>query len=78
MSNHKIERHTWGLREALFAEWEGMRSGKIDPKRALASAKIAQAIMQTVDVEMRLAKQWNGTKEGAYAAVSSEFRLGKP
>lgn len=76
--SHKIERHTWGLREALFAEWEAMRAGKIDARRAMASAKIAQAIMQTVNVEMKIARQWNGVKSGDFTAISSEFRLGKP
>lgn len=75
MSN-RIQRHTWGLREALFHEWEGMRSGKIDPKRAMASAKLAQVILQSVEVEMAYTRQVNAAKEGDALPIAREIRLG--
>lgn len=77
MSN-KIQRHTWGLREALFEEWEGLRKGTVPASRALASAKIAQTILQSVAVEMAYTKQINNAKPGDLAPISAHVRLGSP
>ncbi len=73
----KVQRHTWGLREALFQEWDALRAGKIDPKRAMASAKLAQTIMQSVAVEMVYVAQVNRAKEGDQLPIAREVRLGK-
>jgi hypothetical protein len=74
--NKKIQRHTWGMREALFEEWEALRRGDIPPSRALASAKIASVILQSVEVEMAYTRQINATKEGDALPISREVRLG--
>jgi hypothetical protein len=76
--NHKIQRHTWGLREALFQEWEALRAGKIDARRAAASAKMAQAILHSVEVEMSYVHQVNRLKEGDQHPISTHIRLGLP
>lgn len=72
----KIQRHTWGLREALFQEWDAMRAGKIDPKQAMAAAKLAQVILHSVEVEMVYVAQVNRAKEGDQIAIAREIRLG--
>lgn len=77
-ASHKIERHTWGLREALFKEWEGMRRGDISPQRALASAKMAQAILKSVEVEMVYVEHLRKAKDGELTAISTLVRLGAP
>lgn len=72
----KIQRHTWGLREALFEEWEALRRGDIPPSRALASAKVASVILQSVEVEMAYTKQINNAREGDALPIAREIRLG--
>ena len=72
----RIQRHTWGLREALFEEWEALRRGDIAPSRALASAKVASVILQSVEVEMAYTRQVNNAKEGDVLPIARELRLG--
>lgn len=72
----RIQRHTWGLREALFEEWEALRRGDIPPSRALASAKVAAVILQSVEVEMAYTKQINNAREGDALPIAREIRLG--
>ena len=72
----RILRHTWGLREALFEEWEMLRRGDIPPSRALASAKVASVILQSVEVEMAYTRQVNNAKEGDILPIARELRLG--
>ena len=72
----RILRHTWGLREALFEEWEALRRGDIPPSRALASAKVASVILQSVEVEMAYTRQVNNAKEGDILPIARELRLG--
>jgi hypothetical protein len=74
--NKKIQRHTWGLREALFEEWEALRRGDIPPSRALASSKVAAVILQSVEVEMAYTKQVNNAKSGDVLPIAREIRLG--
>jgi hypothetical protein len=76
--SHKIERHTWGLREALFREWEDMRRGHITPQRAAASAKMAQAILKSVEVEIAYVQHVRKAKDGELTAISAHVRLGNP
>ena len=76
--SHKIERHMWGLREALFQEWEGMRSGNINPQRAAASAKIAQTILMSLEAERHYIEHVNRAKDGELTAVQTHVRLGGP
>jgi hypothetical protein len=78
VSNHKIERHTWGLREALFREWEALRKGEIPISRAMASAKLATAILQSVETEIKLVNHQNNTEPGKPTAISAHVRLGLP
>ena len=75
MSN-KIQRHTWGLREALFHEWEALRAGRIDPRRAQAAAALARTILQSVEVEIAYTDKVNKAKDGDLTPISREVRLG--
>lgn len=74
--NKRIQRHTWGLREALFEEWEALRRGDVTPSRALASAKVAAVILQSVEVEMAYTRQVNNAKDGDVLPIARELRLG--
>jgi hypothetical protein len=72
----KIQRHTWGLRDALFQEWDALRADKISVGRARASAALAAAILRSVEVEIAVVRHMNSTKEGEVQAISREIRLG--
>lgn len=50
----KTQRTSAGLRDALFDELDSLRSNQSDPKRAMAVAKLAQQIVNTVDIELRV------------------------
>lgn len=72
----KIQRHTWGLRDALFQEWDALRTGKISVGQARASAALASAILNSVEVEMRVVQHMNRAKPGEAQAIAREIRLG--
>ena len=48
----KVERTSAGLREALFDNLDGLRDGTVNPTMANATAKIAAAVVSTVEMEM--------------------------
>lgn len=52
----KIERTSAGLRDALFATMEQLRSGDIEAGDAKAMAIVAREIVHTVELEMAVAK----------------------
>ena len=72
----KIQRHTWGLRDALFQEWDALRADKISVGRARASAALASAILRSVEVEIGLVRHINTAKDGEERAIAREIRLG--
>lgn len=45
-----------GLRETLFEELDSLRSGKVTPQRAMAVAKTADGIMNSVKLELAFAR----------------------
>ena len=49
---HAIQRTSSGLRDVLFAEMEALRAGKADPLRAVALAKLANVIVNSVRMEI--------------------------
>lgn len=75
-ADHKIQRHTWGLRDALFQEWENLRKGKITVAQARASAALASAILKSVEVELAYTDHVNRAKPGEQVAIGREVRLG--
>ncbi len=48
----KVARTSAGLRGALFDELDGLRDGSVSATKANATAKIAGAIVDTVNMEM--------------------------
>jgi hypothetical protein len=52
----KLVRNTVGLRDALFEEWESLRDGSSNPARARSIAMMANAILQSVQVEIEYHK----------------------
>lgn len=55
----KVERTASGLREGLFQEWDDLREGKSNPQKAMAVAKLAGSIINSVEMETRF-HQKNG------------------
>lgn len=47
-----VARTSAGLREALFDELDGLRSGRTTPNKANATAKLADQIINTVRMEL--------------------------
>lgn len=57
----KVQRTSAGLRGALFDELDGLRDGSINATKANATAKIAGAIVDTVNMEMAAYKLLRGS-----------------
>lgn len=53
-----VSRTSAGLREALFQEIEALRAGKSDARQAMAVAKLAQQIVNSVRVEIEFASKF--------------------
>jgi hypothetical protein len=53
-----VARTSAGLREALFQEIEALRAGKSDSGQAMAVAKLAQQIVNSVRVEIEFASKF--------------------
>jgi hypothetical protein len=56
-----VNRTSAGLRSAIFDELDALRAGTTDAKRAASVAKMASAIIETVRLELDVAK-WAGQK----------------
>lgn len=56
-----------GLREMLFAELISLREGRSDPKRAMAVARLAGGIIDTVKAELAHAAFMRDAKPGEAA-----------
>lgn len=53
-----VTRTSSGLRDVLFLEIEALRSGECEPNRAMATAKLAQQIINSVRVEIEFATKF--------------------
>lgn len=51
-----VQRTSQGLRNALFDELDGLRAGKTTPTMANATAKLVGEIVNTVQLELNVAK----------------------
>lgn len=67
----KVARTSEGLRGALFDELDGLRDGSINATKANATAKIAGAIVETVNMEMAAYKLMNKTSNKPLGSTSS-------
>lgn len=68
-----VDRTSAGLRAAMFDELDALRSGKTDAKRAAAVAKMASSIVETVRLELDVAK-WAGQKSIGTAGESLSLK----
>lgn len=73
------ERTSAGLRTALFDELDGLRKGTVNATRANAVAKLATTIVETVRMELDVAKYAERNKLSAQKgtkALSTSVELG--
>ena len=56
-----IQRTSAGLRDAIFDEIDAIRSGKSNPTRANAVAKLASGIVETVRMEIEVQRHLRNT-----------------
>lgn len=79
---NSLVRSTVGLRDALFEEWEALRSGESNPARARSIAMMANTILQSVNTEIEYHKYVSGTHTQEQKKViqldSTTIQLGKP
>lgn len=65
------ERTSAGLRTALFDELDGLRKGTVNATRANAVAKLATTIVETVRMELDVAKYAERNKLSPQRAAKS-------
>jgi len=74
----KIDRTGQGLRDALFDEIDAIRAGKGDRRQAMAVATLASKVMETVKVEIELARQSSlSVDQGQLIQQMGHLRLGR-
>lgn len=66
-----VERTSAGLRDAIFDEIDALRSGQSSPTRANALAKLSASIVETVRLEVEVAK----LERSAPAAVKASAEV---
>lgn len=71
-----IARSAQGLRDALFAEIEELRSGEGNPSKAMAVAKLAQQIIGITRVEIDFQQSVLKHAQSGQALAIGEMRLG--
>ena len=59
-----VPRTSAGLRGALFDELDSLRGGKSNASKANATAKLALAIVSTVEMELEVHRQMNKLPKG--------------
>lgn len=64
-----VIRTSAGLRDALFDTLDNLRTGKISPTSANATAKIAAAIVSTVEMELEVHRIMNRIPNGNAQAL---------
>jgi len=55
-----VKRNSTGLRDAIFDEIDAVRNGISNPTRANAIAKLASGIVETVRMELEVARHSQG------------------
>jgi hypothetical protein len=70
------KRTAQGLRDALFAELEGLQRGDVDPPRALAVANVARQIMNSVRIELDYARELSRLRESGSDVAIGTLQLG--
>lgn len=65
-----VPRTSAGLRNALFDELDGLRGGTTNATKANATAKLAAAIVSTVEMELEVHKVMNKLPKDRPAAAT--------
>lgn len=73
---NNIGRSAQGLRDALFAELEELRSGEGNPQKAAAVAKLAQQIISITRVEIEFQEAVMRHAQEGRALALGDMRLG--
>jgi hypothetical protein len=73
----KSARTTAGLRDALFAELDSLRSGEGDPQRAQAVANIAKQIINVAKVEIDFHREVLRHAEAGHSLTLGAMQLGQ-
>lgn len=73
-----IQRTSQGLRDVLFDEISALRGPEADPRRAMAVASLAKQIVNTVRVELDVAKEMKALKESGGDVQVGTLVLGGP
>jgi hypothetical protein len=75
-----VVRNSAGLRDVIFDEIDAIRSGKSNPTRANAVAKLASTVVETVRMEIEVQRHLRNSPpvgEEAGIAVGAPIALGK-
>ena len=75
----EITRTSLGMRNALFEEWDSLRSGKSTPQRVSAVARMATAIDNSIKTEIEYQKHVMNivSSDGGSIPPSSVLQLGE-
>lgn len=79
VSEKPVARTSAGLRDCLFDELDALRAGKTNPAQANATAKLAAGIIDTVKMELDVAKhisKYSGQETKKLAELNSPVSLG--
>ncbi len=76
LNNPAIVRTSSGLRDALFDEWDRLRTGNSNPKQAMAVAHLAKQIVNSVKIEIEFAAHVRGAQDGEAVAMTTPLALG--
>jgi hypothetical protein len=70
-----IKRTSAGLRDAIFDEWNALRSGESNPQRAQAIAKLACQVINSVKMEIEFFSHVNSSPDGSDLPMSKPLHL---
>lgn len=72
-----IDRTSFGLRDALFDEWDALRRGESTPQKASAISRLAMAAVNSVKIEIEYQKHVQTTlKNTEIVSNSAIIQLG--
>lgn len=74
--SNSVARSAQGLRDALFAEIEELRSGEGNPSKAQAVAKLAQQIINITKTEIEFNESVIRHAQNGHALALGDMRLG--
>lgn len=76
MKKAPISRTSEGVRDALFDEWDRLRSGEVDAQRAIATANLARQILSSVRIEIDHSRTGGSGSHAGINAPGRPLRLG--